>query len=138
MEDYYDILGVSRNASESEIKSAYRKVAMKFHPDKNPGNSQAEEKFKQAAEAYSILSDSQKRQQYDTFGHAGINQNSSHGSNMNVEDIFSSFGVSFWYHFGHHFGILLLDHSRFHFGTIPGSVLAPGLAPFWDHFWSPF
>ncbi len=70
--DYYDILGVDKNATENEIKKSYRKIAMKYHPDKNPGNKQAEEKFKEASEAYSVLLDSQKRQQYDQFGHSGL------------------------------------------------------------------
>ena len=68
--DYYEVLDLDRNASEAEIKKAYRKLAMKYHPDKNPGNAEAEEKFKEAAEAYSVLSDAQKRSQYDQFGHA--------------------------------------------------------------------
>jgi len=70
--DYYDVLGVARNASEQEIKSAYRKLALQYHPDRNPDNKEAEERFKEAAEAYSVLSDSQKRGQYDRFGHAGV------------------------------------------------------------------
>ncbi|HYR91659.1 MAG TPA: molecular chaperone DnaJ [Terriglobia bacterium] len=70
--DYYDVLGVTRNASEQEIKSAYRKLALQHHPDRNPNNKEAEERFKEAAEAYSVLSDSQKRGQYDRFGHAGV------------------------------------------------------------------
>ena len=69
--DYYEVLGVSRNASEQEIKSAYRKMALQYHPDRNPGDAKAEEKFKEAAEAYAVLSDAQKRAQYDRFGHAG-------------------------------------------------------------------
>ena len=76
MGDFYDTLGVSKNADTKEIKSAYRKVAMKYHPDKNPGDSAAEEKFKEAAEAYSILSDDQKRARYDQFGHAAFNSQS--------------------------------------------------------------
>ncbi len=70
--DYYEILGVSRTASDQEIKSAYRKLALQYHPDRNPGNEEAEEKFKEAAEAYSVLSDAQKRTNYDRFGHAGV------------------------------------------------------------------
>ena len=72
MGDFYDTLGISRNADAKEIKSAYRKVAMKFHPDKNPGDSTAEDKFKAAAEAYSVLSDDQKRARYDQFGHQAL------------------------------------------------------------------
>ena len=87
MKDYYDILGVSRESSDQEIKKAYRKIAMKNHPDRNPGDKAAEEKFKQAAEAYSVLSDSQK-QQYDRFGHDAFNQQQGFGGGgMNVEDI---------------------------------------------------
>ena len=96
MRDYYDILGVSKSASENEIKKAYRKVAMKYHPDRNPDNKEAEDKFKEAAEAYSILSDSSKRSQYDQFGHAGVN-NSAGGfsSQMDANDIFSAFSDIF-------------------------------------------
>ena len=95
LRDYYEILGVDKNSSDQEIKKAYRKVAMKNHPDRNPDDKDAESRFKEAAEAYSVLGDSQKRQQYDTFGHAGVNQNAGQGFNMNVEDIFSSFGDIF-------------------------------------------
>ena len=70
--DYYEILGVARNASDAEIKSAYRKLALKHHPDRNPGNKEAEDRFKEAAEAYSVLCDAQKRQRYDAYGHAGL------------------------------------------------------------------
>src|SRR5256714_13682975 len=70
--DYYEILGVTRTATEQEIKSAYRRLAVKYHPDKNPGDAEAEEKFKEAAEAYSILSDAEQRTRYDRFGHAGV------------------------------------------------------------------
>jgi chaperone protein DnaJ len=95
--DYYEVLGVSRNASESEIKSAYRRLAVKYHPDKNPGNAEAEEKFKEAAEAYSVLSDAQKRAAYDRFGHAGAAGQGfggfeSAGFTGNIEDIFDLFG----------------------------------------------
>lgn len=91
--DYYEILGVSKQASAPEIKRAYRELAVKFHPDKNPGNKEAEEKFKEASEAYEVLSDERKRQMYDQFGHAGLG-NQSHGFN-DVNDIFSSFGDIF-------------------------------------------
>ena len=70
--DYYEILGVGKNASPEEIKKAYRKVAIQFHPDKNPGNKEAEEKFKEAAEAYEVLSNDDKRSRYDRFGHQGV------------------------------------------------------------------
>jgi molecular chaperone DnaJ len=85
--DYYEVLGVPRNASEQEIKSAYRKLALKHHPDRNPGDKQAEEKFKEAAEAYSVLSDPDKRKRYDAYGHAGL------GGNVGFDpSIFSDFG----------------------------------------------
>jgi molecular chaperone DnaJ len=87
--DYYDVLGISRGASEQEIKSSYRKLALQYHPDRNPGNSEAEEKFKEAAEAYSILSDSQKRAQYDRFGHAGVGSSASSGFDPSVFADFS-------------------------------------------------
>src|SRR5207253_5566262 len=70
--DYYEVLGVSRGANEAEIKSAYRKLAVRYHPDKNPGDHEAEEKFKEAAEAYGVLSDAEQRSRYDRFGHAGV------------------------------------------------------------------
>ena len=70
--DYYELLGVARNASDSDLKSAYRKLALKYHPDRNPGDHTAEEKFKEAAEAYAVLSDPDKRARYDRFGHAGV------------------------------------------------------------------
>ena len=70
--DYYEVLGVSRNATDEEIKKAYRKKAIQYHPDKNPGNKEAEEKFKEAAEAYDVLSNKEKRAKYDQFGHAGL------------------------------------------------------------------
>ena len=97
--DFYEILGVSKSASADEIKKAYRKVAMQFHPDRNPGDKEAEEKFKEAAEAYEILSDTDKKSKYDRFGHAafgpGTNGGSGFSSGMNTEDIFSQFGDIF-------------------------------------------
>ena len=93
--DYYEILSVAKNASADEIKKAYRKVAMQFHPDRNPGDKAAEEKFKEAAEAYEILSDSDKRAQYDRFGHAGVSGNGRGAHSPNMEDIFSQFGDIF-------------------------------------------
>jgi molecular chaperone DnaJ len=87
--DYYEVLGVSRQASDQEIKSAYRKLALQYHPDRNPGNHQAEESFKEAAEAYSVLSDSQKRAAYDRYGHAGVGSSASGGFDPNVFADFS-------------------------------------------------
>lgn len=93
--DYYEILGVGKSATAEEIKKAYRKVAIQFHPDKNQGNKEAEEKFKEAAEAYEVLSDSEKRAQYDRFGHSRGNQGGYRGHEMNMDDIFSNFGDIF-------------------------------------------
>jgi molecular chaperone DnaJ len=94
--DYYEVLGVAKNSSADEIKKSYRKVAMQFHPDRNPGDKSAEEKFKEAAEAYEVLSDADKRAQYDRYGHAGLNNNGRGGfGGMNTEDIFSQFGDIF-------------------------------------------
>ncbi|MGO1243811.1 MAG: molecular chaperone DnaJ [Sphingobacterium sp.] len=94
--DYYDILGISRSAEASEIKSAYRKLAIKYHPDKNPDDKEAEDKFKEAAEAYEILSNSEKRQRYDQFGHSANSASGFGGSGgMNMDDIFSQFGDIF-------------------------------------------
>ena len=73
--DYYEVLGLQKGASEEEIKKAFRKMAMKYHPDKNPGNKEAEEKFKEVNEAYSVLSDPDKKSKYDRFGHAGVDPN---------------------------------------------------------------
>src|ERR1700745_1420324 len=94
--DYYEVLGVTKTASTDEIKKAYRKVAMQFHPDRNPGDKSAEEKFKKAAEAYEMLSDADKRAQYDRFGHTKPGQGGyGGGQNMKMEDIFSQFGDIF-------------------------------------------
>ncbi len=93
--DYYEILGVAKNATEDEIKKAYRKLAIKYHPDKNPGDKEAEEKFKEAAEAYSVLSDSEKRSRYDQFGHSGVDNSGFSASDINLNDIFSAFGDIF-------------------------------------------
>jgi len=95
-EDYYEILGINKSASESEIKKAYRKNAIKFHPDKNPGDSAAEEKFKKAAEAYEVLGNREKRSKYDQFGHSAFDGNGGFGGGgMNMDDIFSQFGDIF-------------------------------------------
>src|SRR6478735_1642124 len=94
--DYYDVLGVSREASAEEIKKAYRKIAIKFHPDKNPDDHTAEDKFKEAAEAYEILSNQEKRARYDRFGHQGVGGAGGFGGgHMNMDDIFSQFGDIF-------------------------------------------
>ncbi len=101
--DYYSILGVSKTASQEEIKAAYRKLALKYHPDRNPDNKEAEEKFKEAAQAYEVLSDEQKRKQYDQFGHEGFERMGSGGGaphDMNMEDIFEHFGDIFGTMFG--------------------------------------
>lgn len=101
--DYYEVLGISKNADEGEIKKAYRKLALKYHPDKNPGDAAAEEKFKEAAEAYEVLSNPEKKAQYDRFGHAGMGQGG-FGGGMNMDDIFSQFGDIFGGAFGGSFG----------------------------------
>lgn len=108
--DYYEVLGLQKGASEDEIKKAYRKLALKYHPDRNPGDKEAEEKFKEAAEAYDVLSDSKKRQQYDQFGHAGPQGAAGFGGGQggfggfgggfSMEDIFEQFGDIFGGHFG--------------------------------------
>ena len=103
--DFYETLGVSKSADEKEIKKAYRKKAIQFHPDKNPGDKAAEEKFKEAAEAYEVLSSQEKRQRYDQFGHAGMGGAAGGGFGggggfSNMEDIFSNFGDIFGGHFG--------------------------------------
>lgn len=106
--DYYEVLGVEKNANADEIKKAYRKAAIKYHPDKNPGDKEAEEKFKEAAEAYDVLSNPEKRARYDQFGHAGMSGAAGGaggfggfgGGGFSMEDIFSQFGDIFGGHFG--------------------------------------
>ena len=105
--DYYEVLGVEKNANADQIKKAYRKAAIKYHPDKNPGNKEAEEKFKEAAEAYDVLSNPDKRARYDQFGHAGMNGAAGgaggfggFGGGFSMDDIFSQFGDIFGGHFG--------------------------------------
>ncbi len=96
--DYYEVLGVPKDADSNTIKKSYRKIAMKYHPDRNPDDKEAEEKFKEAAEAYEILSDDDKRARYDRFGHAGVNNNGGGGfggAGMTMDDIFSQFGDIF-------------------------------------------
>lgn len=107
--DYYEVLGVSKSATQDEIKKAYRKQALKYHPDKNPEDKEAEEKFKEAAEAYEVLSDADKKARYDQFGHQGVGGGASGFGGggfggMNMEDIFSQFGDIFGGHFGGGFG----------------------------------
>lgn len=105
--DYYEVLGVSKNATAEEIKKAYKKKALENHPDRNPGDKAAEERFKEAAEAYSVLSDPQKRQRYDQFGHAGVNGAGAGGfgaGGFSMDDIFSQFGDLFGGHFSSFFG----------------------------------
>ncbi len=99
-EDFYNILGVSKNASDSEIKKAYRKLAIKYHPDKNPDDPKAEEKFKQAAEAYEVLGSKEKRAKYDQFGHSAFQGGGFGSGGMNMDDIFSQFGDIFGGAFG--------------------------------------
>jgi molecular chaperone DnaJ len=98
--DCYEVLGVSKNATAAEIKKAYRKLALKYHPDKNEGDTAAEEKFKEAAESYEILSDADKKTRYDQYGHAGMSGSGGFGGGMNMDDIFSQFGDVFGGAFG--------------------------------------
>lgn len=102
--DYYSILGISKEATADEVKAAYRKLALKYHPDRNPNNKEAENKFKEAAQAYEVLSDAKKRQRYDQFGAQGVDGNSGggHGHSMNMDDIFANFGDIFGDLFGGH------------------------------------
>ena len=123
--DYYEVLGISKTASEDEIKKAYRKIAIKYHPDRNPGDKEAEEKFKEAAEAYNVLHDPQKRQQYDQFGFNGPmgggfggGFDGFGGASMNMDDIFSMFGDIFGGHgFGGGFGGARGGRSQVHRGS---------------------
>jgi molecular chaperone DnaJ len=100
--DFYDVLGISKSATPEEIKKAYRQMAIKFHPDKNPGDKEAEDKFKEAAEAYEVLSDTDKRRKYDQFGHAGVGSSAAggHPGGFSMDDIFSNFGDIFGGAFG--------------------------------------
>lgn len=117
--DYYEVLGVKKGASADDIKRAYRRFAMKYHPDKNPGDKEAEAKFKECAEAYEVLSDTQKRQQYDQFGHDGLRGAGMHDfSHMNVDDIFSMFGFEDM--FGDIFGRGRSRRQRGHAGPTRG------------------
>ncbi|MGW8286720.1 MAG: molecular chaperone DnaJ [Desulfobulbales bacterium] len=115
--DYYEVLGISRSSSQDEIKKAYRKQAMKYHPDRNPDDKEAEDKFKQSTEAYEVLSDSNKRQIYDTYGHEGLKSRGYQGPDF--EDIFSSFGDIF----GDIFGFGRAETQRSKHGPIRGSDL---------------
>ncbi len=114
--DYYEVLGVSKDASADEIKKAYRKLALKYHPDRNPGDKAAEEKFKEAAEAYDVLSDETKRKRYDQFGFAAEQGGFGGGGGFSVEDIFRNFGDIFGGHFGSSGG----------FGDIFGDIFGGG------------
>src|SRR5688572_17517036 len=99
--DFYEILGVNKSATPEQIKKAYRKKAIEYHPDKNPGDKEAEENFKTAAEAYEVLSDPDKKARYDQYGHAAFENGGGYGGHhMNMDDIFSQFGDIFGSAFG--------------------------------------
>ncbi|MFZ2448061.1 MAG: molecular chaperone DnaJ [Syntrophobacteraceae bacterium] len=121
--DYYEILGVARQSEEEEIKKAYRKLALKFHPDRNPGNKEAEDRFKEAAEAYEVLHDPQKRQVYDTYGHEGLRGTGFSGFG-GFDDIFSSFGDIFQEFFSFGFG----GQTNRRTASRPGDDLIMGLS----------
>jgi molecular chaperone DnaJ len=112
--DYYEVLGVSKEATKEEIKKAYRKQALKYHPDKNPGDKKSEENFKEAAEAYEVLSNDEKKSRYDRYGHAGMGNNGGgfSGQGMTMDDIFSSFGDIFGDAFGGFGGFGGSRHGR--------------------------
>lgn len=118
--DYYEVLGVDKNVTPEDLKKAYRKLALKYHPDRNPGDKEAEEKFKEAAEAYDVLSNPDKKARYDQFGHAGLDgAGGSSGQGMSMDDIFSSFGSIFGDFFGGGGG-------SFHFGGFNGGGSSRG------------
>lgn len=117
--DYYEVLGVSKNASDDEIKKAYRKLAIKYHPDKNPGDKEAEEKFKEVSEAHEVLSDKQKRARYDQFGHAGVNGGAGGGGNPFQNGNFNFNGQSFNFDFGGAGGFEDILSNLFGFGGGP-------------------
>ena len=115
--DYYEVLGVSKNASDDEIKKAYRKLAIKYHPDKNPGDKEAEEKFKEISEAHEVLSDKQKRARYDQFGHAGVGGSAGSAGNPFQNGNFNFNGQSFNFDFGGAGGFDDILGSLFGFGN---------------------